>query len=192
MNVCRPKGHRPRGFTLIELMIVLLIAAILVAVGAPALGEFVADQRVRTVASDIAAEIAYARAKALEHNRRVFFERTGATWGGGWRIFVDLNNDNNFDAGEELKVFNGFPAGSMYLCSTVGEFANNMIFRPDGRVVRTTAVGANDGIFVVDTLADANVCNNKIRGLLFGVSGRATTIALRGTPPACAQLVPPC
>ncbi len=182
-----------RGFTLIELMIVMLIAAVLIAVGAPALGEFVADQRVRTAASDIAGEIAYARAKAIENSRRVFFQRTGATWAAGWRIFVDLNNNSAFDAGEELKVFNGFPPGSMYLCSTVAEFANSVIFRPDGRVVRTTGVGANDGIFVVDPMGDAALCNNKIRGLLFGVSGRPTAVALKGTtPPVCIELTPPC
>lgn len=182
-TICR---HRPsRGFTMIELMTVLVIAAIVVTLGAPALGEFMADQRVRTVASDIMAEIAFARAKALEESRRVFFERTGTTWAGGWRIYVDRNNNSAYDAGEELKVFDGFPAGNMYLCSGVGEFATTVIFRPDGRVVRTSAPGANDGIFVVDTLGDAVLANNKIRGVLFGVSGRATVVRMNGVAPPC-------
>ena len=174
-----------RGFTLIELITVLLIAAILAAVGVPMLSDFVADQRVRTTASDIAAEFAFARAKALEQSRRVFMERTGVSWNDGWRIYADLNNSGTFDAGEELKVFNGFPAGNMYVCSTVADFADNLVFRPDGRVVRTSAVGANDGLFIVDTKGDAVLANNKIRGILFGASGRAAVVRMNGVTPPC-------
>ena len=60
------------------------------------LSEFVADQRVRTVASDIVGEIAFARAKAIEQSRRVYIERTGgAQWNNGWRIYVDLNEQRH-------------------------------------------------------------------------------------------------
>ena len=59
-----------RGFTLIELMIVLLIVAILVAVGLPSMTDFVADERVRTVTSDIMSEIGFARATAVVQSRR--------------------------------------------------------------------------------------------------------------------------
>jgi prepilin-type N-terminal cleavage/methylation domain-containing protein len=175
------------GFTLIELMVVLVIVAILVVVGVPMITEFIADQRVRTVTSDIVADIAFARAKAVEQSRRVYMERTGATWANGWRIFVDLNDSNSYDANEEVKIFNGYPAGSMYLCSTVADFANNVIFRPDGRVVRSAvpAPGANDGIYVVDLMNDGVLANNKIRGILFGTSGRATTVLLNGTGAPC-------
>jgi len=173
------------GFTLIELIIVMMIAAILVVVGIPQISEFVADQRVRTVASDIAAEIAFARAKAIEQSRRVYIARTGTAWANGWRVFVDLNNNGAFDAGEELKVFDGFPAGNMYVCALPagGDFITNVIFRPDGRIVRTAAAGANDGVYVVDTMGDAVLANNKVRGLLFGVSGRVNVVRMNGTLP---------
>ena len=173
------------GFTLIELIIVLLIAAVLTTIGIPLLSEFVADQRVRTTASDIVGEIAFARAKAIEQSRRVYIERTGVTWNNGWRIYTDLNSDNNYDVGEELKVFDGFPAGNMYVCSTIADFANNVIFRPDGRVVRVSAVGPNDGIYIIDTMGDGVAANNKIRGLLFGVSGRVTMVRMNGVAPPC-------
>ena len=81
-----------RGFTLIELMIVLGIVATLIAVALPNMADFVAEQRVRTVASDVASEIAFARAKAVETSRRVYIQRLGSDWNGGWRTFADLNN----------------------------------------------------------------------------------------------------
>ena len=97
-----PRRRAARGFTLIELMSVAAVAAILIAVGAPPLGEFMADQRVRSTASDIAAEIAFARAKAIENSRRAYIERTGGEWRNGWRVYVDLNNSGGITFGQPL------------------------------------------------------------------------------------------
>lgn len=183
-----PRRRAACGFTLIELMSVAAVAAILIAVGAPALGEFMADQRVRSTASDIAAEIAFARAKAIENSRRAYIERTGGEWRNGWRVYVDLNNSGGLDAGEELKRFEGFAStGTLYVCSTVADFGAHLIFRPDGRVVRSagTPSTASDGIYVVDTRGGGPVAKNKIRALLFGLSGRVTVVKLNGTTPPC-------
>ncbi|MGH8670495.1 MAG: pilus assembly FimT family protein, partial [Burkholderiales bacterium] len=60
-----------RGFTLIELLIVISIAAILVTVGIPSFREFIADQRVRVAASDLAGELSLVRAEAIKRNRPV-------------------------------------------------------------------------------------------------------------------------
>jgi type IV fimbrial biogenesis protein FimT len=103
-----------RGFTLIELMIVVLIAAILLAIGLPNMTDFIAEQRVRSTASDITSEIMFARAKAVEMSRRVIMEKLGAGWDQGWRIYVDVNNSGAYEAGTdiELKQFNGFGTGA--------------------------------------------------------------------------------
>ncbi|MGH8616858.1 MAG: GspH/FimT family pseudopilin [Burkholderiales bacterium] len=179
-----PHRRSGPGFTLIEMMVVIAIAAILLTIGLPNLRDFLADQRVRTAASDLVSEIALARARAIQDSRRVYFQRTAVDWKDGWIIFVDQNSNGAYDNGEEIKISQGLP-GRLRICSTVTDFGTNLIFRPDGRVVRTTAVGANDGLYLVDELGDTDPTNNKIRGLLFGTSGRVTTLKANGVAPPC-------
>ena len=187
-TVTTAAGRRARGFTLIEIMVVVTIAAIMLVIGVPAMGEFVADQRVRTVASDIVSEIALARAKAIESNHRVYMRKLGATWNNGWRLYADLNDNAIYDAGVdlELKRFDGFTTGNIYVCTLpVAAFPIQMAFRSDGHIVRAGAVLATDGIYVVDTLGDADPTNDKIRGVQFGLSGRATVVKLNGAALPC-------
>ena len=169
-------------------MVTFTIIALLLVIGVPAMGEFVADQRVRTVASDITSEIALARARAIETSRRVYMEKLGLNWNNGWRLYADNNDNGVYDAGVdlELKRFEGFSSGSIYVCTfPVGAFLNQIAFRPDGRIVRTGVLSANDGIYIIDTMGDGTASNDKIRGVQFGLSGRTTVLKLNGQALPC-------
>ena len=191
-----------RGFTLMEVLVVLAIVAILTAVAAPNLTEFVATQRVRTVASDMASEIAFARAKAIESSRRVIMERLVASgWHQGWRTYTDLDDSGTFTAGDTLiKQFDGFGTGAasatgrLYICGfPTADFGTRIIFRPDGRVVRGNAAPTQaDGIYVIDPMGDNDPCNNITRALLFGLSGRVDNRLITSGIAACKGVAPQC
>ena len=70
----------PRGFTIVELMVGLAIAAILAAVAAPAMGVFVANSRIRSSSESLQYGLSLARAEAVRLNRRVEFVRSAAGW----------------------------------------------------------------------------------------------------------------
>jgi type IV fimbrial biogenesis protein FimT len=160
------------GFTLIELMITLAILAIVITIGVPSLSDFVASQKVRTTASDIMADMAFARAEAIKESRVAIMERLpGATntWKDGWRICVDLDSGDDCDVPGEVRKTATPISGRTRVCATPDE---PILFRPDGRNTRATAPTANDGIRVSDDLGDGVATNDKVRLIYLGVSGR--------------------
>jgi type II secretion system protein H len=169
------------GFTLVELMITLVIMAIVITVGLPSFNDFVASQRVRTAASDLAADMAFARAEAIKESRPVVVEPIAGPgdWRRGWRIWVDIDGDRLLGANETRKI--GDPiAGRSAVCGPA-TLNSGIVFRPDGRAAfpNTTLatlapVGDTDGIKVSDDLGDAAPANDRVRTVFIGISGRAT------------------
>lgn len=68
-----------RGFSLIELMVVLVIAAILLGVATPALSEWIARARMRSVAEALQNALRNAQTEAVRQNRRVVFALTNTS-----------------------------------------------------------------------------------------------------------------
>ena len=65
-----------RGFTLIEALVALSILALLLALGAPTFGQWIASVRVRTTAEATLAGLQYARSEATTRNQQVRFQLT--------------------------------------------------------------------------------------------------------------------
>lgn len=84
-------NRKPRGFTLIELMVVVALAAILAAMAAPSFKSFVSGQRVKTAASDFAMAAIFARSEAIKRNADVTITSVtagAAGWKDGWTVAV--------------------------------------------------------------------------------------------------------
>lgn len=80
-----------RGFTVIELMVVLAILAIVAAISAPSFTPIIARQRIKSAASSIQATLNLARAEALKRNANVTMAPVmGTDWASGWKVFDPL------------------------------------------------------------------------------------------------------
>ena len=69
MTFAQPRRHvRSRGFTLIELMVVLTISALLFAIGVPAFQNAALGGRLSAAANNLLASIQLARSEAIKRN----------------------------------------------------------------------------------------------------------------------------
>lgn len=78
--------HMSRGFTLIELMVVVTIAGVMVGIGMPSFKNFVAGQRVKTAAGDFSTAAIYARSEAIKRNAEVGLVAAAGGWKNGWSV----------------------------------------------------------------------------------------------------------
>lgn len=146
---CGTRGHQRRplstatGFSLIEAMITVAVAAILLAVAAPSFSDFIHTSRLAAQSNDIIAALNLARSEALRLGRGVVFCRSrapfatcidGAGAWEGWLVFVDADGNLQRDAGEA--VLRSGPidpsAVSVSASNALAGVGNRVPFRPDG------------------------------------------------------------
>jgi type IV fimbrial biogenesis protein FimT len=88
----------PRGFTLIEILITLSIVGIVLALGAPAFGEWIQNTQLRTAAESMLTGVKLARTEAAKSNCAVHFQLTDtggtlSTAGPYWLVISDAFDD---------------------------------------------------------------------------------------------------
>jgi len=95
ISVCMKK--QMAGFTLLELLMTLVVAAVLLSIGIPSLGNVLAKGRVQAHQRDLLSNLSYARSEAVSRNEDIGIcgSSNGTTcanssnWSSGWIIFVD-------------------------------------------------------------------------------------------------------
>lgn len=101
-------GSKRQGFTLLELLVTLVIAIVLVAMGAPAMTDLVDRMRAEDAVSRWQADLTYARQAAATYNTVVTVcpiaaDNTCAKdWSSGYHIFMDSDDNAAVDEGDEV------------------------------------------------------------------------------------------
>lgn len=107
------------GFTLIEAMVVVALAAVMLTLGLPAFADALDRQRVATTLHLLVADMAMARSSAVMGRAQVVVGpgRPGAgcsdtrDWSDGWLVFRDPDGNRQPDAGDDLLRVTDAPAG---------------------------------------------------------------------------------
>lgn len=100
-----PVGARASGLTLIELLMVLVLAIVLLGVAAPAFQQSWQRLRLQAAVHDLQAAIDLTRSQAMARGRKVLMvplDPLGADWQSGWAVFEDRNSNRRPDVGEPL------------------------------------------------------------------------------------------
>ncbi len=104
-----------RGFTLIEILIVIALITIMLGIAVPSFVSFVSSYRATAAINDIVQAVTMTRAEALKRGRRVTLAPVSGDWRNGWIIFVDTrtggNHNQSYDSTEE-KIFQHGPLPS--------------------------------------------------------------------------------
>ena len=108
----------PQGFTIIELLIAIIIAAILLLVGVPGLKALMQNSRAATLTNNFVYAINYARSEAIKRGSPVTICASNPSftacdnnisWPNGWIVFLDpaangilADNNDRIRIGEKL------------------------------------------------------------------------------------------
>lgn len=101
---------RCRGFTLPELLVVLVVLALLLGLAVPGFTQLRHQQRLQSQAEVFWNSLVLARAQAIRHQQHVTLCTASgseqcdaaAAWHDGWLVFVDGNRNGRRDDGELL------------------------------------------------------------------------------------------
>ena len=78
--------RRAGGFTLTELLVTMSVLAIVATAALPSFSQFIASQRVRSAASDLASAFTLMRSEAVKRNTSTTLAPDGSTWSAGWVV----------------------------------------------------------------------------------------------------------
>src|SRR5690349_2116544 len=106
MSAHRQCRDRMRGFTLIEMMVVVALVAILGSLAVPGFRDLLLNQRLASNTSDLVAALNLARAEAMKRSRRVALDPIDEDWSNGWEVAVTVGEER-----EVLRSFEGLRAG---------------------------------------------------------------------------------
>ncbi len=95
-----------RGFTLIELMVTMAIAAVLLMVAVPSMTEFKRNAELTSATNSLLGAINAARGEAIKRGMHAMVvpSGNGADWNNGVIVFVDQNRDNTYVAADDKLI----------------------------------------------------------------------------------------
>lgn len=127
-----------RGFTLLELMMVLVIAGVLLGVAVPGFGRAIERHHLIGAQHQLIASFHLARSLALQTRRPAIVCpssngqacRGGGVWDNGWLVFVDANNNGQRDPQEAVQRYESLDGERLHVRSSASR--PQAVFRSNG------------------------------------------------------------
>lgn len=119
-----------RGFTLIEMMVVVALIAIFALIGVPAYRSITTSNRMATEMNAFVGDLQFARSEAIKRGQDVTMCASAngtaclgantTNWTPGWIVFADANDNDVVDAGDSILRIHAALQGGDGLASNAG------------------------------------------------------------------------
>ena len=153
-NVSRAQS----GFTLLEVLTVFTIGALLLAIGAPAMGTFIQNNALQGQSFKLLSSIKFARSEAIKRRTRVVVCRsadptadspscggTNRVWTTGWLVFAAGDTNSTYEPASDTLLRVGNPAVAQVNIRSNSQSDPTLEYNADG----TTNEGGGTARFTV-------------------------------------------
>lgn len=141
LKVAAVSGGRPaaRGVTLLEMLVVLALAAVLSLIAVPAMSQVFESIKLSSATNVFVSGLHLARSEAIKRNSRVVLCKsadgllcaTSGGWEQGWIVFHDINNNSLRETTEKIIVRENRLADTLRLTGNLN-VARYVSFAPTG------------------------------------------------------------
>lgn len=160
-----------RGFSLIELMVILAILAITLSLAVPAFQSTIQAKRIASQTRDFTSTLQMARSEAGTRKTDIIISNISNDWTNGYRVWEDANGNTNYNAGEEIVEVGALEGQTGLAITSGGNPINQFIFNRSGFLASPAAN------ITVDMIAHDCTGTNR-RAITISVSGRVDTSAV--------------
>lgn len=171
--------NRGAGFTLIELMVTITVAAVLLAVATPSFLNYQRNSELTSAANSFVAGVNVARGEAMKRGMNAMLvPSSGTDWSSGWTVFVDQDRSGALNTGDTTIIQQ--PALPIYFNvtgqGTAGETPAYIMFDASGYAkTKTAGFGA----------LTLTIARNDLSGALLIEQTRRIVVARSGRARAC-------
>ena len=169
---------RSRGFTLIELMVVIAILGVIMGLAVPAIGDFLIRQRVKSQGNELMIAAAIARSEAGKRNSNVAVLPEALGWSEGWCVVAVAAAMPDCNSVERLRSFEG--VDDVTINSTFGTSNNTRLeFNRYGACVNCDLAGAGNAKFFTVSSPRLDDTSPDARCVQVSRQGRATIKSIK-------------